>query len=471
MTDQDIFVEGPSSSQPVLQKAPKDATKPGVLNNGVSITFPPGFQIVSVDNQVQARAQGTLDRHAVSRETVPQEPLPPLSVLENFQGKWIGTGFNTIFRPKNAGSDKEAKIKVSNLNGLFDDNILQLNLTTEQLNFGPPLGNVPNRGLGNLPGVPDQEDVFLNGVSYVQTIQDVTSGVPAEIHFEPGLWMHVPNTKNPKLGATLSRMASIPHGTVINAQAISSDPTSKSFVPKVVASAEPNFPQSVITPFSIANGQPQRFPSQDVAAIGTSRIPQDLTSFAGTIDQEVLDNPNVVLARANKGKNFVKTIEFEVTTEALPGQAAKEDGIANIAFLEGGPRAPGNPTFIPNADATKMRSTFWISTVKHNITVPLWKEGQGTLFLDPIDSAPGIQTPKFSITPEKEITAPKTIEVESTQIQYSQRVILDFFGLSWPHVSVATLIPNPNPDADGKPLHPVIVPASALDKITDSPTQ
>jgi hypothetical protein len=34
-----------------------------------------------------------------------------------------------------------------------------------------------------------------------------------------------------------------------------------------------------------------------------------------------------------------------------------------------------------------------------------------------------------------------TVTVSTTQIQYSQKVILNFAGLSWPHVSVASLVP------------------------------
>jgi hypothetical protein len=39
------------------------------------------------------------------------------------------------------------------------------------------------------------------------------------------------------------------------------------------------------------------------------------------------------------------------------------------------------------------------------------------------------------------LTAPKIIKVTTTQIQYSQSVFLNFAGLTWPHVSVATLVP------------------------------
>jgi hypothetical protein len=70
------------------------------------------------------------------------------------------------------------------------------------------LGDVPNRGFGTQP------DITLNGVSYVQSISDVTNiatgkgdNPPKGIHFEPGLWMHVPaSTVNPNVGETLVRM-------------------------------------------------------------------------------------------------------------------------------------------------------------------------------------------------------------------------------------------------------------------------
>jgi hypothetical protein len=40
------------------------------------------------------------------------------------------------------------------------------------------------------------------------------------------------------------------------------------------------------------------------------------------------------------------------------------------------------------------------------------------------------------------IPAPLTIPVTYTQIQYTQTVLLAFAGLNWPHVSVATLVPQ-----------------------------
>ncbi len=87
-------------------------------------------------------------------------PAPPLGPLAAFTGTFRGKGFNTIFRP-DLGSP--AKLPVA----ATDDNLLELNLTEETLSFSPSLGAVPNRG-------EVQADVNLNGVPYLQVINDVT---------------------------------------------------------------------------------------------------------------------------------------------------------------------------------------------------------------------------------------------------------------------------------------------------------
>jgi hypothetical protein len=49
------------------------------------------------------------------------------------------------------------------------------------------------------------------------------------------------------------------------------------------------------------------------------------------------------------------------------------------------------------------------------------------------------------------VPTPLTLTVTGTQIQYTQTVNLNFAGLSWPHVSVATLVPS----------EPIAIPDSA----------
>jgi hypothetical protein len=140
------------------------------------------------------------------------QPEPDLGAIASFTGTFKGTGFNTIFRPQDFAV---TPTPLPNPTHGPDDNILELNLTEETLSFSSALGSIPNRGMV-------QGDVFLNGIPYLQTINDVSDPAqPVGIHFEPGVWLSVPPTTAPAEGATLVRMASIPHGTTIEAQGTS----------------------------------------------------------------------------------------------------------------------------------------------------------------------------------------------------------------------------------------------------------
>src|SRR5579875_930481 len=130
-------------------------------------------------------------------------PAPRLGPLSAFTGTFHGDGFNTIFRP-DSGSPTKLPVSPGP-----SDNLLELNLTSQTLSFSRPLGLVPNRGEVT-------PDIFLNGVTYLLTVSDITRPAkPVGIHFEPGVWMRVPATKDPGEGVTVVRMASIPHGTTI----------------------------------------------------------------------------------------------------------------------------------------------------------------------------------------------------------------------------------------------------------------
>ena len=88
-----------------------------------------------------------------------------------------------------------------------------------------------------------------------------------------------------------------------------------------------------------------------------------------------------------------------------------------------------------------MTATFWIETVQHTIHVPVFNPGQPPIKIPPPAAAAHL-TPTFVVQPTTAVTLPRTITVTSTQIQYSQTVFLNFAGLTWPHVSVATLVPS-----------------------------
>jgi hypothetical protein len=308
--------------------------------------------------------------------------------------------------------------------------VLELNLTQETLSFSPSLGSVPNRGSGT------QGDIFLNGVPYLQTISDVTvPRQPVGIHFEPGIWLTVPATTDPAEGATVVRMASIPHGTTIEAQGKSS------------TVAKPVIGAVDITPF--ATGQPGNkipFPSQTAANNDTPRIPQDLGPFiaAGTITQAMLTDPNTLLRNHIAPQTITSTTVISIATD--PASPLFGGGTDNIAFLLGDPKATK-----PNAQALKMAATFWIETVQFAIQVPIFEPGQPPLIIPAETGAEGQPVPEFLVNPPVPIKAPRTIKVAATQIQYSQQVFLNFNGLTWPHVSVATLVP----------ASPVPIPASA----------
>ena len=160
----------------------------------------------------------------------PVLPGPPsLGPLAAFVGNFHGSGFNTIFRP-NSSADTDAPAESGPAAG---DNVLELNLTSETCRSLRRSARCPIAAWS-------QGDAFLNGVPYLQSISDVTvTGHTTGIHLEPGLWVIVPPTTNPHEVTTLVRMASIPHGTTINAQG-----TTRTF------SGPPTIPPVNITPIA-----------------------------------------------------------------------------------------------------------------------------------------------------------------------------------------------------------------------------
>ena len=359
-------------------------------------------------------------------------PDPPLGPLKAFAGTFRGKGFNTIFRPESTQTPTKLPVQVT------DDNLLELNLTEETLSFSPSLGSVPNRG-------EVQGDTFLNGVPYLQVIADVTNpGPPVTIHVEPGLWMIVQATQDPAEPGTLVRMASIPHGTTIMAQGGTS-------LLKGPVDMKTAIPAIDITPFgtgspdTAANKIP--FASQTAGNEKTVRIPQNLTSFvaAGTITQAMLTDPATFIRNHSQQQTVTSAVRISISTQ--PGKPLFGGGVSNIAFLLGDAQAT-----TPNAQAVKMDATFWIETVEYTIQGPVTKAGQPPLTIAAEATGGGAPVPSFLVDPPVPVTAPRTIKATATQIQYAQQVFLNFNGLTWPHASVATLVPSA----------PVPVPASAF---------
>jgi hypothetical protein len=218
-----------------------------------------------------------------------------------------------------------------------------------------------------------------------------------------------------------------------------------------------------ITPFPI--GTPTTkipFPSQTAINQTTPRIPQNLSSFiaADTITQAMLTDPNTVLRIQVQHQTIIETIVIFISTNPsaplvggpLPPGATPTTppppitpniggGTSNIAFLLGG----GTPPVPPNARAFQMDAVFWIETVEYRVNVPPMPFGTPPVVLEPIQTTTPIPLqPNFvaaiPVVPGKGF-AGGIVKVATTQIQYSQKVLLNFNGLSWPHVSVASLVP------------------------------
>jgi hypothetical protein len=380
-----------------------------VITTAPVITLPTDFQIRPVE--------------AVTKLGPPPPPPPPPSLgpLAAFTGTFNGSGFNTIFRPDSTKTP--TSFPVPPTDGVTD-NVLELNLTSETLSFSGSLGSVPNRGTGTQP------DIFLNGIPYLQAISDISTG---PIHLEPGLWVIVPTTTIPKEGITLARMASIPHGTTFVAQGTSA-----------VVSGAPTIPKVDITPFFTVGGGKVSFKSQTVADQTTHRIPQNIPP-GSPITQAILTDPNTFIRKHIVGQNITSTTVISIATQPPsplfgdgdPITSTSDGGSANIAFLLGDNNTPPKQ---PNAQNLRMTATFWVETVKAAVTVPALKPG-GSVSIKVTPTAPGQPVPTVHVTSKAGTTAPKTITVTYTQIQYSQEVFLNFNTLTWPHVSVATLVP------------------------------
>jgi hypothetical protein len=306
------------------------------------------------------------------------DPLGPLAALP---GTWTGHGFNTIWRPHFKTQDR----------------FLELNLTSETLQFDEIPGEIPNRGLL-------QKDINMFGVHYLQQISD--RNLKAGIHIEPGIWATVPATTAPQEPPTVVRMASIPHGTVVLAQGGAS-----------VIAGPPVIKPTDIIPFGIGDPSSkgsfkdaeQAFPELDLAKKTVFRQPSDATTMPG-IKQGMLKNPNAALTRAIAGQQIVNTVVLRVRAQ---NTKPKNVGTANTFFLG------------ENASADIVTATFWIETVK--------KPGGGHFL----------------------------------QLQYTQTVILDFNGLSWPHVSVATLRKQGTAATQAREAAKLVVPGARKTRETE----
>ena len=334
--------------------------------------------------------------HRIQRQTVfaAQSAQDFRGDLVNFltvgadTGIWSGTGFNMIWRPD-----------FGRVNGNPNDFFLELNETLETLSFKDITGGVPGRGIANRGAV--NPDIQLGGIAYTQEISDANdtetvNGVTrnAGLHFEPGVWVNVVPTDNPKEPGSVARMGTVPHGTTINLQGASLGAFENAAGIDMTQIIKP----SSITPSKILTdpsdeSQLVHFNAQETIDSaqpdGPSRTP---VSKLKQLDQAHLTDPHRYLFDALAGQTITKLVTLIVASDprARPGKSPEVGGgIDNIAFLQG--------TTAPNANVTPASSIFWIEEGTDAQGYPL------------------------------------------RQLQYTQRVLLKFNGLNWPHVTVGTL--------------------------------
>ena len=268
-------------------------------------------------------------------------------------------------------------------NGPFPFRV-KLNSTIETLQFTPIGGVVPNRGVISAANpTTGQPDIKLTGLSYMQRVSDFRTN--EALHIEPGFWLNVPATTVAPVqpAATIARLATIPHGDAMMVQgagfSVSTGP--------VIADAN-----SLPLRGGEVLGSPYTVPFQDPPLPPNFKLPYVL-------------NPNLKLKDDIDGYTITKTTVLILSTSGLtvttpPAADPNDPNPANTTIVIADPKAGfvNIPFVVQNANATAIDAIFWIETVL---------QPDGTTF---------------------------------QQLQYTQRVILNFLGIDWPHISVATLV-------------------------------
>ncbi|MGH3793846.1 MAG: heme-binding protein [Pseudonocardiaceae bacterium] len=222
-----------------------------------------------------------------------------------------------------------------------------------------------------------QDDIHFLGVHYLQQVSDaMTNGA---LHIEPGLWLNLPATPaGPGTKPPAVPASVVRLATIPHGDAVLAQGAAPPLKP---VPGGPKIPVADSTPVNLTGPN-----------AGTSNFPDPhyLDPFKNTppppgIPADARKNPNLVLTDAIKGQNIIETVTLDVDTQTalggLPG------GISNIPFV------------VENANATRVQATFWIEKVQ----LP----GNSGYFM---------------------------------QLQYSQKISLDFLDIGWPHISVGTLV-------------------------------
>ena len=334
----------------------------------------------------------------------------PLFLLQDLVGTWVGSGFNLISLPA-----------FNNVQGHSPELFrLKLSRTIETLTFSPIGGQVPNRGAAEFqdPTKPStgsviggQNDTQLSGVSYLQRVSDAQSN--AALHVETGFWLNVPPSGT-QPAWTVARLATIPHGnSVLATGAAVTGPApvinaSLSSVPTLIKGGAP-IPAHLMGPFNgvqtpTADYLPQYVTHPNLAlqnAINCSDFLDTVVLIVSSVDLTTQVGPSATVPVSNPALGGLRDPNISdvptplksitVGPTASSGTQAAIGGISNIPFVQ------------QNANASRLDAIFWIETIQQT---------------DPVSG----------------------VVSELKQLQYTQTVMLQFNGINWPHISVATLV-------------------------------
>ena len=151
------------------------------------------------------------------------------------------------------------------------------------------------------------------------------------------------------------------------------------------------------------------------------------------------------MVNAIADQNIESFTKLELNTKPVTGRGIVAGGTSNIGFLQGtddsttGGKFTANGDPIGNAHAASMRVIYWIETLSRTLSIEP-KASNDQVFPTKA-SAAGVLGPTFVVSAAEsgKLSTRTDKKVIWTQIQYSQNVTLNFNGLSWPHISVATL--------------------------------
>jgi hypothetical protein len=266
-------------------------------------------------------------------EAKPNAPeLGPLKLLPGTwsnTGDFKGRGWNLIALPF-----EQARFRFR----------LLMNQYNEKLQFSVIDAGVPNRGInGNaIQGDGDQIVVALGYDQMIEQIavddfpaSDLHGAVPATIHREPGLFLHMTNQTT--AGLNIARLGTVPHGDSVLALGRSSEgpaPVFPDMSGLPVGLRPGGDPASPIDPERPGYLDPYKHYRQNPFKGTAAGVP----GFDGF---EPFDPLNL-LRQAAAGLSIARTTELTFDT------VAESAGVINIPFV------------VTQANASELRSTFWI---------------------------------------------------------------------------------------------------------------